>query len=138
MKIQRILPLSAILVGFAALPSLAGSSYVENSFNLKNTYNGYSKTDVDVNQLYLGTRSAGSDATKDEYSITKTDYNEKGDVAGSWRETNFSEVDVADISVSSWSEESGAFINSTKVAVDESYQFSGFDKTHRVTSGFDF
>ncbi|PZD71496.1 hypothetical protein C1752_06116 [Acaryochloris thomasi RCC1774] len=96
MKLQKVLPLSAILVGFAALPSFAGSSYVENSFNLKNTYNGHSNTDVDVNQVYWGTRSAGSDATKDEYSITTTEYNESGDVAGSWRETNFSEVDVAD------------------------------------------
>ncbi len=138
MKLQKVLPLSAILVGVAALPSLAGSSYVENSFNLKNTFNGRSNTDVDVHQLYEGTRSAGSDAVKNETSTTTTDYYETGDVAGSWRETNFSEIDVADISVSSWSRESGSFSNSTDVAVDESYNFSGFDKTHRVTSGFDF
>ncbi|PZD72131.1 hypothetical protein C1752_04109 [Acaryochloris thomasi RCC1774] len=138
MKLQRVLPLSAILVGFAALPSLAGSSYVENSFNLKNTYNGHSDTKVKVHEVYKGTRSAGSDAVKNEWSVTTTDYTEKGDVAGSWRETNFSEVDVADISVSSWSSEHGRFKNTTDVAVHESYDFSGFDKTHRVTSGFDF
>ncbi len=138
MKLQKIIPLSAIFIGFLALPSFAGSSYVENSFNLKNTYNGVSDTNVNIKQIYQGIRSAGSDAVKNELSITTTDYSEYGDVAGSWRETNFSEIDIADITAKSWSREYGRFKNVTNVAVKESYDFSGFDKTHRVTSGFDF
>jgi phage-related tail fiber protein len=130
MKLQRILPLSAILVGVAALPSLAGSSYVENSFNLKSIFNGKSSTTVNVDEIYKGWRSAGSDAVKKEWSTTKATEVKDG--------RYFSEVDKADIKTTSFAREKGDFTTTTAVRVNESYDFSGFDKDHRVTSGFDF
>ncbi|MGB7413956.1 MAG: hypothetical protein WA902_07085 [Thermosynechococcaceae cyanobacterium] len=130
MKLQRILPLSALLVAAAALPSLAGTSFVENSYNLKSTFNGKSSTNINVNEVYKGHRTAGSDASKTEKSITTTTEAKDG--------RTFNEVDTADIATSSYSRESGDFATATNVAVKESYDFSGFDKTHRVTSGFSF
>jgi hypothetical protein len=130
MKLQKILPLSAILVGVAALPSFAGSSYVENSYNLKSTFNGRSDTNVKVDEVYKGWRSAGSNATKNEWSTTTVTEAKDG--------RNFTETDTADISTTSYASESGDFRTTTNVAVKESYNFSGFDKDHRVTSGFDF
>ncbi|MGB7413955.1 MAG: hypothetical protein WA902_07080 [Thermosynechococcaceae cyanobacterium] len=130
MKLQKILPLSAILVAAAALPSLAGTSFVENSYNLKSTFNGKSSTNINVNEVYKGWREAGSNATKNEWSTTTTTEAKDG--------RTFHEVDKADIATSSYSHEKGDFTTTTNVAVKESYDFSGFDKTHRVTSGFSF
>jgi hypothetical protein len=130
MKLQKILPLSAILVAAAALPSLAGSTYVENSYNLKSTFNGRSNTTVDVNEHYSGTRSAHSSATKDVTSETTTTEAKDG--------RTFHEKDIATINTTSTSSESGDFTNTTAVKQTESYDFSGFAKDHRVTSGYSF
>ncbi len=143
MKLQKVLPLSAILVGFAALPSLAGSSYVENSYDLKNTFNGRSSTKVRVDETYKGWREAGSDATKTVNATTTTSYNEWGDITAdngdvAWRDTTFNETDTTNITVNSWSKEKGDFTRTTDIDVDESYNFTGFNKTHKVTSGFSF
>ncbi|MGF1602180.1 MAG: hypothetical protein ACFCU8_09190 [Thermosynechococcaceae cyanobacterium] len=130
MKLQKILPLSAILVAAAALPSLAGSTYVENSYNLRSTFNGKSHTNVKVDEVYKGWRSADSSATKNVWSTTTTTENKDG--------RTFSEVDKADIRTTSGSWEKGDFTNTTAVRQTESYDFSGFSKDHRVTSGYNF
>lgn len=143
MMLRKVLPLSFLFVSLAALPALAGSSYVENSFNLRNIYNGKSKTDVNINEIYHGIRSAGSDAIKNTHSVTTTSYKEKGDIRLDngdtvWRNTKFYETDVSDIVTTSWSRESGSFSKLTNINVRDTYNFSGFDKVHRATSGFDF
>jgi hypothetical protein len=130
MKLQQILPLSAILVAAAALPSLAGSTYVENSYNLRSTFNGKSNTSVKVDEVYKGWRSADSSATKNVWSTTTTTENKDG--------RSFHEVDKADIHTTSGSWEKGDFTNTTAVRQHESYDFSGFSKDHRVTSGYSF
>jgi hypothetical protein len=130
MKLQQILPLSAILVAAAALPSLAGSTYVENSYNLRSTFNGKSNTSVKVDEVYKGWRSADSSATKNVWSTTTTTEHKDG--------RSFEEVDRADIQTTSRSWEKGDFTNTTAVRQNESYDFSGFSKDHRVTSGYSF
>ncbi|MGF1602181.1 MAG: hypothetical protein ACFCU8_09195 [Thermosynechococcaceae cyanobacterium] len=130
MKLQKILPLSAILVVFAALPSFAGSTYVENSYNLRSTFNGKSHTNVNVDEIYSGHRSATSSATKKVASTTTTTEAKDG--------RTFNETDVADIYTTSSSSEAGNFTNTTAVRQTESYDFSGFSKDHRVTSGYNF
>lgn len=130
MKLQKVLPLSAVLVGLAALPSVAGSSYVENSYRLRSITDGTSTTNVDVAEIYEGTRTASSNAVKTEWGTTTVTEANDG--------RTFDETESFDIEATSSSSESGHFSKTTDVDVTETYHFTGFEKDHRVTSGYDF
>lgn len=130
MKLQKILPLSCIAVSLAALPALAGSSYVENSYRLRSITGGTSTTNVDVSEIYSGWRKADSTAVKTEWGTTTVTEAKDG--------RTFHETESFDITARSGSWERGDFTKTTDVNVTEVYHFTGFEKDHRVTSGFDF
>jgi hypothetical protein len=130
MKLQTILPISAILVGAVALPSFAGETSVRNTYDLRSTFNGHSKTTIDVNEVYKGDRSASSYATKNGWTSTSVTENKDG--------RHFTEQDKFDISTTSNSHEKGTFVNTTNVKSEESYDFSGFSKDHKTASGYKF
>lgn len=134
----KIASLSALFVGALSLPALAGSSYVENDFSIRNIYNGRSKTDVKVNTRYDFDRTATSTASKVGTSHTTTTQMTKGDIDGLWQEQSFREVDDFDISTSSTSTETGWGHKTEEIRVTDTYSYNGIDKTHRVTSGYDF
>lgn len=148
MKLQRLLPLSATLfIGMAAMPALAGTSSVTNSFSTRDIKNGWSKTNIDVHEHYKFWREGGSDATKSEWGVTVVTDNLNASKPTSYKgkpqrpsgdSSTFYELDVYEAEASSWSYEKGDGHKTTDVTVEEAYDFTGFDKTHTVSSGFSF
>ncbi|MGF1603719.1 MAG: hypothetical protein ACFCU8_17190 [Thermosynechococcaceae cyanobacterium] len=151
MKLQKLLPISAtIFLGLASMPAFAGTSSVTNSWNTRDIKNGYSKTSINVHENYNFWRDAYSDANKQEYGITVVTDNLDSSDQGSYDSrtkppvkpnddsSKFFEVDVYKADASSWAREWGDGYRTTDVNVYESYEFSGFDKTHTVSSGFSF
>jgi hypothetical protein len=130
MKWCRTIPLSLVLLGVAALPSFAGSTYVENSYRVRSIFNGKSTTKIDIKEIYEGVREATSSAVKREWGSTSVSEIKDG--------RHFIERDRFDITTRSASQERGNFVQNTNVSVRESFDFSGFEKNHRVTGGFDF
>ncbi|MGB7413954.1 MAG: hypothetical protein WA902_07075 [Thermosynechococcaceae cyanobacterium] len=130
MKWRSSIPFSFIFLAVVTLPSFAGSSYVENSYKVRSIFNGESKTKIDIKEVYEGVREAGSSAVKREWGTTS--------VAESRDGRNFLEKDRFDVTTKSYSQERGNFLKTTNVSIRESYDFSGFEKNHRVSSGFDF
>ncbi|MGR3275496.1 hypothetical protein ACSYAD_10315 [Acaryochloris marina NIES-2412] len=131
MKLQKIAPLAVLIsLGAAALPAAAGESYVENSYRVKSIFNGHSTTNVNVHETYDATTWAGSVSTKHVDATTTT----KGDKDGVW----FEETDHSTISTISSATEDGKLSRTTNVHNTDSYDYSGINKTHRVTGGFSF
>ncbi len=130
MKWCSAIPLSFVLLSVVTLPSLAGSSYVENSYKVRSIFNGKSTTKIDIQEVYEGVREATSSAVKREWGTTSVSEIQNG--------RNFAERDRFDITTRSSSQERGNVLKNTNISVRESYDFSGFEKSHRVTSGFDF
>ncbi len=63
MKLQSIIPMSVVFLGLAAIPSLAGETYVSNSSSWQvNCGKGYSESTF--NETYAGSRLAVSAAIK--------------------------------------------------------------------------
>lgn len=131
MKFQKIAPLAVLIsLGAAALPAAAGSSYVENSIRLRSIKDGRSTTNINVHETYNAKTWAHSSATKHEWGSTSV----TEDKDGRW----FKEHDTYDIVTKSYAQEDGKLSRTVNVHTNESYNFSGFEKDHRVTSGFDF
>ena len=130
MKWCRALSLSVILLNVVVLPSFAGSAYVEDSYRLRKIFNGESTTKVKIKEIYTGIREADSYAVKREWGSTVAIEAKDG--------RNFYENDRFNITTKSSAQERGNVRKVTNVNVIESYEFSGFNKSHRVTSGFDF
>lgn len=131
MKFQKIAPLAVLIsLGAAALPASAGSSYVENSYRLKSIYNGKSTTNIRVHETYKADTWAHSSATKNEWGHTSVSEHKDG--------RKFNEYEAFDITTSSYAQEDGKLHRNVNIHTKESYNFSGFEKDHRVTSGFDF
>lgn len=130
MRVRTALPLSVIFTSLTALSAQAGSSYVENSYRLRSITNGRSLTNINISETYQGWREAVSSATKREWGAT---------AVSEWRDgRDFREQERFDITATSKAYEKGDFIKNTDVYVRETYHFTGFEKDHRVTSGFDF
>ena len=139
MKAQRLLPLcSALFLSLAAAPAFAGSTSVNNSWNLRDITNGKSTTNIDVKETYWGTRDASSTATKTEWgvNIVTDNLNAHGKPTGDG--PTLFEYDSYDITATSTAGEWGSFDKTTTVGVEESYNFEGLDKSHTVTSSFSF
>ncbi|KAI9133310.1 hypothetical protein [Acaryochloris sp. CCMEE 5410] len=131
MKFQKIAPLAVLIsLGAAALPAAAGESYVENSYRLKSTFNGHSTTNVNVHETYNANTWADSSAVKTEWGSTTVTEAKDG--------RTFHETESFDIVTESSAREDGRLSRTVNVSTTESYDFSGFDKDHRVTSGFSF
>lgn len=134
----KVASLSTLFVTALSLPAFAGSTYVENDYSIRNIYNGRSRTKVRIDSRYDFTRKASSTAKKYGTSNTVTRQASKGDVDGLWQEQSFYEVDDFTISTSSKSSEIGKGHKIEKIRVNDTYSFNGIDKTHRVTSGYDY
>ncbi len=131
MKLQIIAPVAVLIsLGAAALPAAAGESYVENSYRIRSIYNGHSTTNVNVHETYNADTWAKSSSTKTEWGTTTT----SGDKDGVW----FDETESFDITAHSSAGEDGHISRTTNVHSTETYDFSGINKDHRVTSGFSF
>jgi hypothetical protein len=130
MKWRTAISLSLVFVSAVTLPSFAGSSYVEDSYRLRSIYNGESTTKIDIKEVYQGTREADSSAVKREWGTTSVTEVKDG--------RSFVETDRYDATARSYSREAGDFLKTTTVSVQESFDFNGFSKAHRVTSGFEF
>ena len=134
----KVASLSALCTAAISAPALAGSSYVENDYSIRNVFNGRSRTDVKIDSQYDFQRSASSNASKVGTTRTETNQSSRGDVDGFWTEQSFNEVDNFDIASYSNASETGSGWRTEKIRVNDSYSYNGIDKTHRVTSGFDF
>ncbi|NJK40233.1 MAG: hypothetical protein HC934_00625 [Acaryochloridaceae cyanobacterium SU_2_1] len=131
MKLQQIASAAIFIsLGLAALPAVAGETYVENSYRLKSIYNGKSTTNVNVKETYNATTWAGSNATKREWGSTTVTEAANG--------RTFNEHEAFDIVTTSSATEDGKLSRITNVDSKDFYEFSGFNKDHRVTSGFSF
>ncbi len=130
MKCHYVLPGLLLFLSVAAQRASAGSAYAENSYRVRQIFNGKSETKLDIQETYSGERKAGSTAIKREWGTTTVTESANG--------RNFVETDRFDITTRSYSRERGDFLRTTNINVTESYDFSGFEKSHRVTSGFDF
>ena len=139
LSLRKALPISAVLTAFCALPALAGSSYTENTYSLRNITNGSSTTTVDVTETTNRWGYGESYNTKNGYESTKVNQWSGGtDANGQYVSTDLSESDYFDISATSYAYEQFDSTATTKVKIEDSYNYSGTDKTHRTTAGFDF
>ncbi|NJN74887.1 MAG: hypothetical protein HC799_19950 [Limnothrix sp. RL_2_0] len=123
-----------------SLPAFAGgaSTYVENSYNLRNIYNGRSQTNVKVDSTYEFDRTAQSNASKIGTTSSTTMQSASGNKDGFAINQSFVEKDNFNISNTSSVKETGSGSENKTVTVSDSYSYNGFDKTHRVTSGFGY
>ncbi|MCM1982326.1 hypothetical protein [Lyngbya confervoides] len=137
-RLVKIASLSTLFAGALTLPALAGSTYVENDYSIRNIYKGRNTTNVNIDTNYKFDRHAVSKSTKDGTTWTETKQKSSGHVDGLWQEQSFREVDDFEISATSKSTETGWGSTKEKVRVHDTYNYNGIDKTHRVTSGFDF
>ncbi|WP_299485384.1 hypothetical protein [Acaryochloris sp. IP29b_bin.137] len=130
MKFQKIAPLAVLLSLGAALPASAGSSYVKNSYDLRSIYDGKSTTNIHVHETYKADTWAHSSATKKEWGYTSVTEHKDG--------RDFNEFESFDIKTTSYAQEDGRLERDVRVHTHESYKFSGFEKDHTVSSGFEF
>ena len=130
--------LSTLFAAALTAPALAGSTYVENDYSIRNIYNGRSRTNVKIDSNYEFDRKAYSRASKKGTSFTETDQISKGDVDKVWQDQTFAEVDDFRIDTASKSIEVGDGFKRENIRVQDSYSYNGIDKTHRVTSGYDY
>ena len=136
----KIASLSTVLVGTMSLPALAGgaSTYVENSYSLRNIYNGRSETKVNIDSTYEFDRTAQSNASKIGTTSSTTKQSAYGHKDGFDISQTFEEKDNFNIENTSSVTETGSGTETKTVEVTDSYSYNGFDKTHRVTSGFGY
>ncbi|PZD72133.1 hypothetical protein C1752_04108 [Acaryochloris thomasi RCC1774] len=130
MKCRRFLPLICFSWLVASLPAIAGSAYVGNSQSRRVITNGKAETRLNVREVYNGEREADAFAVKRERGKTSITYVEDG--------RNVQEDTYFDVTSRSYSREQGTVLKNTTVRVQESYEFTGFQESHRVTAGFDF
>jgi hypothetical protein len=138
----------ALLVLLSAVPSaFAGSAGVTNSWKTRDIKNGKYEMKVNVDDKYYYNRDAKATAWKKEYGatvITDNDYkSDKGvkDSSKSYNNddsTKFTEVDYYKAGAESYNKEWGYGHTFTDVSVKETYDFSGFEKTHSVSSDFSY
>ena len=136
----KIISLSTVLVGALSIPAIAGgaSTYVENSYSIRNIFSGLSETKVRLDSTYRFDRKSISDSLKQGTTSSRTNQSASGDVDGFWVDQSFREVDKFNIYSRSNVVENGWGIEKVSLRSFDSYQYNGFDKTHRVTSGFGY
>ena len=139
-RVIQITSLSVIFINTLSLSAFAGgaSSYVENDFRIRNIYNGRSETKVRVDSNYTFDRKAISDSIKQGTSLSVTKQSASGDVGGFWVEQSFKEIDNFNISANTTLEERGWGQEIKNVRSFDTYRYNGFDKTHRVSTGFSY
>jgi hypothetical protein len=147
----------ALMVLLSAIPSaFAGSAGVTNSWKTRDIKNGKYEMNVKVDDKYYYNRDAKATAWKEEYGktvITDNDYKgDKGicesdkchssyDGNSSYKNddsTKFAEVDYYKAGSESYNKEWGSGRTFTDVSIKETYDFSGFEKTHSVSSDFSY
>ncbi len=138
LNLRKALPISAVLAAFCALPAVAGSSYTENSYNLRNITNGRSVTNINVTDVKNTWGEGGSYNSKEGTSSTSVYQSTRTDAPGEWTSSTLSEQDSFDITATSFTKERFDGTTKTNVSVTDAYDYAGTDKTHRTTSGFDF
>ena len=136
----KSISLSTVLVGALSLPAIAGgaSTYFENSYNIRNIFNGLSETKVRLDSTYRFDRKSVSDSLKQGTTNSVTKQSASGDVDGFWTEQSFIEKDKFHISARSNVTENGWGVEKVRLTSFDTFQYNGFDKTHRVTSGFSY
>ncbi len=152
MRTHKLLlaPLS-LLVLLSAIPSaFAGSAGVTNTWKTRDIKNGRSELNVKVDDKYYYNRDAKATAWKNEYGVTviTDNYSNSGGVCKSSDKcktpqknedsTKFAEIDVYKAGSESYNKESGYGSTFTNVSVKETYDFSGFEKTHSVSADFSY
>ena len=153
MKLHRFIPASVgILVLVGAVPAaFAGSAGVTNSWSTRDIKNGKYEMNVDVYDKYYYHRDAKATAWKEEYGATLITDNigdsSSGVCSSSSRcdrpsrnedSTKFVELDLYKAGSDSYAKEWGKGYTYTTVDIKETYDFSGFDKTHSVSSSFSY
>ena len=132
--------------------AFAGSAGVTNSWSTRDIKNGRSDLKVNVRDDYRYKRDAYAGAWKEEKGITvitdNLDLDEGGDVCkssycskpqkGGDDSTKFAEIDIYKAGSDSYATETGHGRTLTSVSVRESYDFSGFDKSHSVSADFSY
>ena len=161
MKLRKIIPasLGMLMILSVAPAAFAGSAGVTNSWSTRDIKNGYSKLDVNVYEDYHFERDAYASAWKKEHGVTVVTDNLDGGGGGKGGQkydfcgrsgdckpsqqgkddsTKFAEIDVYWAGSDSYAKESGYGYKTTDVHLYETYEFSGFDKTHSVSSDFSY
>jgi hypothetical protein len=142
----------ALLVLLSAVPAaFAGSAGVTNSWKTRDIKNGHSEMKVNVDDKYYYNRDAKATAWKEEYGATviTDNYSDKGGGVCKTSEkcnphsknddsTKFAEIDVYKAGSDSYNKEWGYGHTFTNVSLKETYDFSGFEKTHSVSSDFSY
>lgn len=154
MKTRKIVSVSlGLLMILASAPAaFAGSAGVTNSWSTRDIKNGRSKLNVNVKDNYYYKRDAKANAWKEEYGVTvvtdNVDGGKGGDLCGRSKcakppqkgddSTKFAEIDVYHAGADSYASEKGHGYTFTKINLKETYDFTGFEKTHSVSSDFSY
>ena len=130
--------LATVIALTAAAPAFAGTS-VTNTNSYKRTYNGTSTTNVTVDKLVTGTVNNYSASIKAESyggDVNTAQVSFDGvDLTGSAYSANTNPQDpVAIITYSQQTENLTIEKDSLNVTVVESYDFSGYEREHTVSS----
>ena len=141
MKLQAFALTSAVAIASvaASLPAMAGESYVTNEYSTRNIYNGYSRTEVKADIVDISKYSEYNSALKAEsYGGTRNFASVNFDgktLTGYAYSDNQNPNDPVAIITYSESSTQGVRVETAKVNALNTYNFSGTDRTHRVSAG---
>ena len=111
---------------------------MENDFSIRNIFRGRSLTRINIDRYSNIIQEGRAFSSKYGSSQTETFQSTFGKVDGFKTRQTFAEVDDFIINARSIAKESGITSQTESISVTDSYDFNGIDKTHRVTSGFNF